>query len=204
MLVAPENGRIRGKRDILSNPERKFADAIAQGKSKEDALAAAGYSSKCGKSQAWKLLSRKRVIDRIAETNIEIARQVAVYSARSLSEIPNLAEVTLNRTRIVSFLVVVAQEARKAGQYASAITGMVQAAKVSGAYVERTEQAVEFQLLEKAAAGNMSELTDDQVERMTRALEVMAWGSDRARIEAERRKQGIIEASAEAVETKDS
>lgn len=203
MLVAPENGRIRSRNDILSNPERKFADAIAQGRSKEDALAEAGYSSKCGKSQAWKLLSRKRVIDRIAETNIEIARQVAVYSARSLSEIPNLPEVALTRTRIVSFFVVVAQEARKKQQFGAAVQAMLQAAKVSGAYVERTEQSVEFELLEKAAAGNLSELSDAQVERFMRAFETLAWGADKARIEAERRKQGLIEATAEVIENKE-
>jgi hypothetical protein len=101
---------------------------------------------------------------------------------------------------VASFLAQVAQEARKDRHYGAAVTAMVQAAKVAGAYVERTEQTVEFALLEKVAQGNINELSDEQVERFMKALERLAWGSDKAAIEESRRKAGLIEASATPVE----
>ena len=72
---------------------------------------------------------------------------------------------------------------------------MVQAAKVSGSYVETTE--VDVALVKKLASlgeGRLDELSDQEIGQFLVAFEKLA-GWSQARIEAERRKQGIIEAT---------
>ena len=93
----------------------------------------------------------------------------------------------------MSFLVACAQ-ARKEKQYNAAVTAMVQAAKISGAYVERTEQAIDW-------TGNMEDLKEAQVERLMEFFERLVWGEDKAKIEAARRRAGLlIEGSATEID----
>ena len=107
----------------------------------------------------------------------------------------------LSKALTGSFLVTVAQEARKDKQYNAAINGIVQAAKVSGSYVETKEADVALvRKLEKLAEGRLEDLSDAEAEQFMHVFERLAWGTDRARIEAERRKSGLIEASATEIE----
>ena len=98
----------------------------------------------------------------------------------------------MTRVYVTSFLAQVAQEARKEKQYTAAVTAMVQAAKVAGAYVETTEQRIKF-------PQSMEELSEAEVEHWMHFFEKLAWGNDTAAIEAARRKAGLIEASATVI-----
>lgn len=154
-----------------------FALYVARGENPAEAYKKAGFSPKGASQGAYKLKKIEAVATRIAEL---------CFLA---SQIP-LADDWLKKSFVLEGLrkvFVMAMDEKKLGD---AIRALELMGKHLGMFVDRTEHTMFWD-------GDPAKLTDGQLEVLTRHLERLAYGDDKARLMAEKR-QAMIEAGATA------
>ena len=132
---------------ILKNArQEKFCQELSQGKTQEQAYAAAGYKKL--RQNASRLM-----------TNALIRERVAELQSRNVEKQDAVVEITTAR------LVAMAEEARvlamELGQPAAAVTAITALAKLSGKWIEKSETTTK--------TGDLSQLTDGELEAIIRS-----------------------------------
>lgn len=164
----------------LSNPRRElYAQLRAGGKKKSEAYAGAGFSGK-GKAQSANRL----------EADAQIGERIRELCALA-EQIPQAAN-WLNRNFVLEGLRKVFVRAMELDKLGDAIRALELCGKELGLFIDRSEHRFAWD-------GDPSKLDDSQLEKLTNALEGIAYGQDEARKRQEQRRV-LSEAGAMTVE----
>jgi hypothetical protein len=134
---------------MLPNPRHElYAEKLATGMSQTAAYIAAGYrETPQSRTYASRLAAKDNIRQRVSE-----------LQTRNVQKMDAMAEMTTQR------LLAMAEEARvlamKQNQPAAAVTALTAIAKLSGLWVERSEQTTK--------TGSLEDLTDDELAAIIR------------------------------------
>ncbi len=160
----------------LKKPKHELlARLIAQGKTQTEAGLEVGFNPVRASRTASEICKRKEVKDRIAELRREIVRNVVTTAV-------------ISKQWVIDTLVQNIRDAREDKQYAVVKSSVELIGKHLEMFIDRSDHTIHWD-------GDLSGLSDQQLDRITFQLERLAYGDDRARAEAARRK-ALLEAGA--------
>lgn len=169
---------------VLRNARfERFAQEISKGLSQTKAAKEAGYSVSRSAAQGSIIAKRPEIIARVAELNARVERHIE-------------AAVSVSKSWVIQELARLAKVAEGANQLSVARSCIRDIGEHLQMFVNKTDHTFHWD-------GDPSTLTDDQLEKLTFHMETLAFGADRARLEAAKRQAQIEEGRpVEIIETK--